>query len=152
MITYVTHQRQATFSSSSCLNARLLAGRRLMLVEDAPDCERKLAQTLTNAGAELFLDCNAMSAADAILGAKEAPDAILMDLQNSIVEGHEAVRLLRRKGFENPIVAMICAGDQELQRWCLNGGYSAFIQRGSDPSEIVSLLNEITLSGNLAAR
>lgn len=82
---------------------------RILLIEDAPDPERQLANLLTDSGAEVTLECYILSASEQIRkqitgGGKF--DLILMSFQLSAEEGVRAAKLLRNQGYQGPIMAV----------------------------------------------
>jgi CheY-like chemotaxis protein len=98
---------------------------RILLVEDGPDNQRLISFILKRAGADVTIAENGREAMDKILGAilgrrqtdpLQPFDLILMDMQMPIMDGYEATRALRGKGYTGSIIALTAhamAGDKE---------------------------------------
>lgn len=87
----------------------VLAGMRVLLVEDAPDNRFLLTRFLRMAGVEVDIAENGMQAlelADACIH-----DLILMDIQMPLLDGCDAAALLKARGFRRPIIALSACGN-----------------------------------------
>jgi signal transduction histidine kinase/ActR/RegA family two-component response regulator len=81
-----------------------LAGLRILLAEDHRDLHTALREKLEQAGATVS---SAYNGRDAVEQAQAAAfDAVLMDLRMPHVDGLQATRELRRKGYAAPILAL----------------------------------------------
>jgi two-component system sensor histidine kinase/response regulator len=103
---------------------------RILLAEDNP-VNQKLAQImLTKAGYNITLATNGREALETFLGNPGRFDTILMDIQMPEMDGYEATRQIRARGFSSiPIIAMTAnamKGDREL---CLEAGMSDYISK-----------------------
>lgn len=77
--------------------------RKLLLVDDDEDLRSSLAEQLMLH--EEFTILQAANGVDAVAKARaEAPDLILLDVGLPDMDGREAVKLLRREGYANPII------------------------------------------------
>lgn len=90
---------------------------RILLAEDDP-VNRKLAGSLlTKAGYKLDIVENGKEAVEAYTSSPGKYDIILMDVQMPVMDGKEATRIIREKGFTNvPIVAVtadVMKGERE---------------------------------------
>jgi signal transduction histidine kinase/DNA-binding NarL/FixJ family response regulator/HPt (histidine-containing phosphotransfer) domain-containing protein len=98
---------------------------RILLVEDSPDSQRLIAAFLRKIGAEVDVADSAREAIDKALALEHSPapyDLVLMDIQMAGLDGFEATRILRKEGFEQPVIALTAnamTGDREA---CLAAG------------------------------
>ncbi|MBL8573220.1 MAG: response regulator transcription factor [Hyphomicrobiaceae bacterium] len=85
--------------------------RRILITDDDRDLRQALAEQL--ALHEEFQASEAETAAGALAAMRsEAPDLILMDVGLPDMDGREAVKIMRRDGFKNPII-MLTAHDAD---------------------------------------
>lgn len=102
----------------------------LLLAEDN-ETNQKLAELmLTRAGYTLDIAVNGKEAVEFITRAPNSYDLILMDIQMPELNGLEATKQIRKKGFKTiPIVAMTAnamKGDEEI---CLKAGMNGYITK-----------------------
>jgi PAS domain S-box-containing protein len=121
----------------------LMGGSRILLAEDGPDNQRLIAHILGKWGAAVTVVENGKLAVDAALAARDegAPfDMILMDMQMPEMDGYEATRLLRHKGYTRPIVALtahVMEGDQEK---CARAGCDGFASKPIDRPKLLAAI------------
>jgi len=117
----------------------LLAGERILVVEDGPDNQRLIDLHLRRAGAEVEIAANGRLALEAVerRGQDDRPDLILMDMQMPELDGYEATRILRRLGFERPIVALTAHAMDEHVRQCLEAGCTAHLSKPIDRGVLI---------------
>jgi PAS domain S-box-containing protein len=111
---------------------------RILLVDDG-DANRQLIHLLlSRIGAEVV---EAVNGEQALERASEAEfDLVLMDMQMPVMDGYTATKLLRRRGFTRPIVALTgnaMKGDEEK---CLAAGCSAFLSKPVKIDQLMRLL------------
>lgn len=102
---------------------------KILLAEDGPDNQRLISFILRRAGAEVSVANNGQEAVDLMRpavdenGRKTWPfDLVLMDIQMPVMDGYEAILLLREEGFRGPIIALTAyAMPKDIQR-CLEAG------------------------------
>jgi CheY-like chemotaxis protein len=120
-------------------------GCRILLAEDAPDMQRLLTFVLRKAGAEVTLADNGRSAADMVLTAwraKHPYDLILMDMQMPVLDGYNATKLLRRRGYPGAIVALTAhamSGDRER---CLAVGCDDYASKPINRTQLLRLVRK----------
>jgi signal transduction histidine kinase/DNA-binding NarL/FixJ family response regulator len=129
----------------------LLRGRRILVADDAPDNRRLVACILKRAGAEVYLAENGRQVVEMALSTQEGwgrrwydrprhYDAVLMDVQMPLLDGCEATRFLRRRGFEQPIIALTAHALDEDRRKCLEAGCTAFAAKPVQREELLRLI------------
>ncbi len=83
----------------------ILNGKRILLVDDSVENQILSALFLRGAGAEVDVAENGQMAIEIYEKQQHYFDLILMDLQMPILDGYEATRILRAKGYQVPIIA-----------------------------------------------
>jgi signal transduction histidine kinase len=120
-----------------------LVGCRVLLAEDGPDNQRLFALVLRHAGALVTLVDNGRAAVDAAMAALHAGrpfQVILMDMQMPQLDGFEATRLLRSRGYRLPIVALTAhALDSEREK-CRVAGCDEFAAKPIDQQRLLALV------------
>jgi len=103
---------------------------RILLAEDNPVNQKLATIILTKAGYKVTVASNGQQALEIFTGKPDDFDAILMDIQMPEMDGYEATRGIRQKGFNDiPIIAMTAnamKGDREL---CLEAGMNDYITK-----------------------
>ena len=105
---------------------------RLLLVEDDPDVQRLLRRLLQKMNLEVEVASNGRVACHMAETSKTEGrpyDLILMDIQMPEMNGYEAARELRKRGWRGPIIAVTAhtaAGDREK---CLAAGCSDYVTK-----------------------
>jgi len=103
---------------------------RILLAEDNP-INQKLAQfMLSKAGYQVGIAVNGEEAVNTYLADPKKYDIILMDIQMPQMNGIDATRLIREKGFTNvPIIAMTAQSMKGDREKCLNAGMNDYISK-----------------------
>jgi len=118
----------------------LLAGIRVLLADDARDNRKIVSWHLRRAGATVDLAENGKIAVEQAMagnGTTGAYDCVLMDMQMPELDGFSATKMLREKGFTQPIIALTAhamTGDREQ---CLAAGCDDYATKPIDPHEVV---------------
>ncbi|MBW1781857.1 MAG: response regulator [Deltaproteobacteria bacterium] len=102
----------------------------ILLVEDNPVNQKLAKLMLTKAGYQVGVANNGKEAVEKYTASPKDFDLIFMDIQMPEMDGLEATRVIRRKGFDGvPIVAMTAhamKGDREI---CLEAGMDDYITK-----------------------
>jgi signal transduction histidine kinase/ActR/RegA family two-component response regulator len=122
-----------------------LAGCRILLAEDGIDNQRLIACVLQKSGAQVVTVENGQMAVDQALAAEEQRNpfhVILMDMQMPIMDGYQAVALLRAKRYRRPIIALTAhamMGDREK---CLAAGCDDYSTKPIDRAALIDKIAE----------
>ncbi|CAG0992665.1 two-component system, sensor histidine kinase [Phycisphaerales bacterium] len=114
---------------------------RILLAEDGPDNQRLISHVLRRAGAVVEVVENGELAVAAALGAAAEArpfDLVLLDMQMPVMDGYEAVRNLRSKGYTRPVIALTAHAMAEERAKCLASGCNDFVGK---PIDRAALLN-----------
>ena len=115
----------------------------VLLVEDGPDNQRLIALLLARVGLSVETAENGQQAVERVHAARlsgQRFSLVLMDMQMPVMDGYTATRILRRQGFDAPIVALTAhAMDTERSR-CLSAGCDDFATKPIDRARFYALL------------
>ncbi|MFY9341553.1 MAG: response regulator [Planctomycetota bacterium] len=126
-----------------------LAGRRVLVVDDAADNRLLLGRVLQRCGCEVAFAEDGARAVAAVTGAAATggtPDLIVMDVQMPVLDGCAATRELRRLGFTKPVVAVTANAMAGQRDECLRSGCDAFLTKPIDVPALYDLLARTLVS------
>jgi two-component system CheB/CheR fusion protein len=126
------------------LTPRLRA--RLLLAEDNQANQKLISLRLSHAGAEVVTADNGKEALDRTheAAAEGRPfDAVIMDMQMPVLDGYEAVRQLRERGFTEPILAVTAYAMGEDRDECLGLGCNDFISKPIEWDRFMAKLSRL---------
>jgi signal transduction histidine kinase/ActR/RegA family two-component response regulator len=132
---------------------RILAGRRVLIVEDEPD-----NQTLMRTVVEDLLGGNAVVCGDgerAVFEAVETPPAlILLDLMLPSLSGWEVARRLRQNHRTKsvPIIAVTALARPQERESALHAGCDAYLSKPFAPDDMARLIAATLARQNVGAR
>jgi PAS domain S-box-containing protein len=138
---------QETAHDTRASTEKDLAGLRILLAEDGYDNQELIRTVLCNAGAEVEIaenGCVAVNKAEA-----EVFDVILMDMNMPEMDGYDATRLLRQRGYTRPILALTAnAMSSDCER-CLSAGCDDHLTKPIDRSRLIRTIAQ--RAGNRSA-
>lgn len=114
---------------------RKLAGKRVLLVEDSEDNQRLVQKLLNMEGAQVDIAANGALGLEAAL--KNQYDVVLMDIQMPVMDGYEATKRLREKGYADPIIALTAHAMLEEKERCLRSGFSDYLSKPISRSDLI---------------
>ncbi|MDD2465810.1 MAG: response regulator [Desulfobulbus sp.] len=119
-----------TFITQYSVREEIKQSVRILLAEDNPVNQKLAVLILNKAGYQVEVANNGRKAVDTFTQQPENFDLILMDIQMPEMDGLEATRELRTRGFQSiPIIAMTAnamKGDREI---CLEAGMNDYITK-----------------------
>ncbi|MCB1889808.1 MAG: response regulator [Rhodocyclaceae bacterium] len=115
-----------------------LDGFRLLLAEDDPVNKMVIEDYLVEAGAQVVSVENGADAVNRIeSGASGRFDAVLMDIQMPVMNGHEATRQIHRVAPALPVIGQTAHAFEQEREACFASGMVAHICKPIDPVELV---------------
>jgi len=120
---------------------------RILLAEDGPDNQKLIGLILRKAGAEVTVAENGRVAVTEALAAEQAGrpfDLILMDMQMPELDGYEATRLLRARGYHRPVVALTAHAMAHDREHCLRAGCNEYVSKPVDRRVLIEMVQRHT--------
>ncbi len=116
---------------------------RILLAEDNP-MNQKLAQVmLTKAGYHLVMANNGREAVEKYTSEPERYDLIFMDVHMPEVDGLEATRILRNRGYKDmPIIALTADAMKEDRDKCLASGMNDYMSKPIRREEVFAMVRK----------
>ena len=126
-----------------------------ILVADDNEANRQLISLrLRQAGADVVTAGNGQEALDrtteAIVEGRPF-DAVIMDMQMPVLDGYDAVRQLRARGFTEPIIAVTAYAMSEDREECLGLGCDDFISKPIEWDRFLAKLTRLLTAKEGAA-
>ncbi len=116
-----------------------LAGK-VLVAEDCPANQMLVKVLLEKAGLELTIVGDGRLAVDEAIGG--GYDIVLMDIQMPVMNGFDATRELRRKGYAGPIVALTAYAMKSDYEKCISAGCDDFLTKPLDRDELFDVLSK----------
>ena len=116
---------------------------RILLADDGRANQRFFSSILKKAGAEVTLAENGQIAVETALAAKEAGnpfDVVLMDTQMPVMDGYDAIALLRNEGYTDPIIAMSPHTLGQDRQKCFDVGCDDYLSKPMDRGTLVATI------------
>ena len=137
--------------SSALLAARpaALAGR-VLVAEDHESLRELVALQLRELGVDFRIVENGFAAVEA--AGAESFDAILMDMDMPLMDGYEAVNVLRERGYDRPIVAFTAHGDEPAIERARAQGCDAVVRKPVAVDRLRAALEPFLARGAAAGR
>jgi PAS domain S-box-containing protein len=117
---------------------RQFDGLHLLIVDDSADNRLLMARLLEDQGATVD---QAADGGQAIAKSGEKHfDLILMDIQMRVMDGFDATRELRRRGFTKPIIAVTAHAMMEDIQQSLDAGCTDHLPKPIDPERLIRMI------------
>jgi CheY-like chemotaxis protein len=132
----------AASPADAALDAMPLRDRHVLVVDDRKEFCYLVSRYIQDAGGRTTAVCDGEAAIDAVeAAAKTDPfHAVIMDIQMPGIDGYEATRRLRARGFQTPIIALTAGamvGDREK---CLEAGCDDYLTKPIDRQALIKLV------------
>jgi PAS domain S-box-containing protein len=121
----------------------LLAGLRVLVVDDDPDTREMVTVILQRAGADV---AGAGSTDEALRHADAgAPDVVVSDLAMPARDGYALLRALHGRGLARSLVtvALTAHARREDRERALGAGYDAYVTKPVEPAALAALVKEL---------
>ncbi|MGE0631918.1 MAG: MHYT domain-containing protein [Pseudobdellovibrionaceae bacterium] len=115
---------------------------KILVVDDSPDNQALIKKILSLAGATIETAHNGREAVDKALAGNF--DLVLMDLQMPEMDGYEATKILREKGYQKPIIALTAHAMKEERQRSLQSGFDDHLTKPIDHQALVKTLADYT--------
>ncbi len=136
------HKSQAQDKPSDWFReSRRLSGIRVLLVEDGIDNQLLLSRFLDMSGAQVQVAANGDDALVALNGATY--DVVLMDLQMPVMDGYQAMKRIRQRGMQVPVLALTAhamAGERER---CMDHGFNDYMSKPVQPNLLIDVVSKL---------
>ena len=109
---------------------------KILLAEDTEENQTLLSLYLRKTGAQVSVVENGQLAVQA---AQQHFDLIFMDMQMPVMDGMEAVSILRGQGYSGPIVALTANAMKADKQRCLEAGCDDFISKPVDRERLLEV-------------
>lgn len=118
----------------------------ILLVEDNAINQKLAVHILTNGGYRIDVVENGKEAVDKITQEPNKYDLILMDINMPVMDGKEATRQIRERGFTDiPIIAMTAYAMKEDPEDCLRAGMNDYMAKPIKREIVYQMLNKWVL-------
>jgi signal transduction histidine kinase/CheY-like chemotaxis protein/HPt (histidine-containing phosphotransfer) domain-containing protein len=119
----------------------------ILLAEDTIDNQRLLSMYIHKSGGHVDIANNGQEAVEAALANNY--DLILMDMQMPIMDGMQAVKILREKAYNKPIAALTANAMKKDREYCLDAGCDDFLAKPVDRNQFFELLKKYLTVGEI---
>jgi CheY-like chemotaxis protein len=123
----------------------LLAGLRILVVDDEMDARKLVERVLTGCQATVLLADSAASARRIV--DRERPDVLISDIGMPGEDGYDLIRKIRSRysGKELPAAALTAFARSEDRRRAMLAGFQTHVSKPVDPDELIAVV--ATLAG-----
>lgn len=117
---------------------------RVLVVDDRRDIRYLAQHFIERAGGEVVTATNGKEAID-FMTSDDSPsvDLIVMDMQMPIMDGYDATRDLRKRGFDLPIIALTANAMKSDRDACLSAGCTDYTTKPLDSKQLIGMIDRL---------
>lgn len=139
-IDFETYKSEASATNRANQKIMALPESRILVVDDGKANRRLIRLILERAG------CDVEEAENGQIGFDKAMesefDIVLMDMQMPILDGYQATRNLRAKGYQRSIIALTANAMKGDQQKCSDAGCDGFLPKPVDMDQLLSTIQD----------
>ncbi len=113
---------------------------KVLLAEDNKDNQELFSIYLNRMNVDVTIAENGQEAVDAVK--EDDFDLVLMDMRMPVMNGLDAIKILRKDGFEKPIVVLTANAMPEDQDACYEHGVDGFLTKPINVNEFTQMLQK----------
>ncbi len=115
---------------------RVLGGIRILLADDNPDLQLAIGRSLEMEGASVSYASNGREAID--MACTGEFDVVLLDLLMPVMNGLQAARVLRERGYRAPIIAISADASPDTLAASIDAGCNTHLCKPFEPSDLTA--------------
>lgn len=124
--------------------SKVLAGKRILVVDDSPDNQRIVSLFIRGVGGESDIAANGKEGVQ--LALSQSYDVVLMDIQMPVMDGFQAMKVLQEKNYSKPVVALTAHAMREERERCLKAGFTEHLPKPIDRVRLIETLAKLSSS------
>lgn len=122
----------------------ILKGKNILIVDDDAYNIFALSAALEDFEANITSVTNGVDAVAAVTATDQPMDIVLMDIMMPEMDGYEAMRTIRDRGFTDlPIVALTAKAMRGDIEKCLEAGASDYMAKPIDVAKLIELMEKL---------
>ncbi|RYZ72608.1 MAG: response regulator, partial [Proteobacteria bacterium] len=139
-----TPSAQTAREKSECnsLGEKVFTGLTVLVTDDTTDSRMLLGRVLMREGAGVDFAIDGKEAIEKIEA--NSYDMVLMDIQMPVMDGVEAIRELRRRGYTKPVVALTAHALHDEKKKAMAAGFTAYLTKPINRPELISTVLQFT--------
>ena len=115
---------------------RVLDGVRVLLADDNADLQLAIGRSLAMDGAAVSCASNGREAIE--MACADSFDVVLLDLVMPVMNGLQAARVLRERGYRAPIIAISADASPETLAASIDAGCNTHLLKPFEPSDLTA--------------
>ncbi|OOQ56714.1 PAS domain-containing hybrid sensor histidine kinase/response regulator [Mucilaginibacter pedocola] len=133
-------QKHLPQKNSDCFAPGFLTGKKVLVTDDN-ELNRLVASIiLQNYGGTVITAQNGQEAL--LMIEQQRPDVVLMDVQMPVLNGLDATRTIRERGYQLPVIALTAAAIKGEREKCIAAGMNDYITKPFKETEFLRTIND----------